>query len=154
MLLFHAIKFKSLEKRKTKKEKINYFEEDVALKDEQGISRLTCFIYFWFSPVCIRYLYEFTYLTFLGAKPKPSVVYFYFEPKHFKRFNDFNNETMDFIHRFENKQETKQRTNAVSVDVIVKIGVVGNFSEDNLKLFPKGKVTFKKLRYFKSYVVV
>lgn len=51
---------------------------------------------------------------------------------------------MDCIHRFENKQKTKQRrTNAVSVDVIVKIGVVGNFSDDNLKLIPKGKVTLK-----------
>lgn len=34
------------------------------------------------------------------------------------------------------------------MDVIVKIGVVGNFTDDNLKVFPKGKVTFKNLRYF------
>lgn len=51
---------------------------------------------------------------------------------------------MDYIHSFKNKQQTKQRrTNALSEDVIVKIGVVGNFSDDNLELIPKGKVTFE-----------
>lgn len=69
------------------------------------------------------------------SHPKPNVVYLYFKSKCFKRFNEIYNETMDCIHRFENKQ-TKQR---LSMDVIVKIGVVGNFTDDNLKVFSKGK---------------
>lgn len=47
---------------------------------------------------------------------------------------------MDCIHRFEKKQHSKQR---ISKNVIVKIGVVGNFTDENLKFFPKGKVTLK-----------
>lgn len=70
-----------------------------------------------------------------GSHPKPNVVYLYFKSKCFKRFNEIYNETMDCIHRFENKQ-TKQR---LSMGVMVKIGVVGNFTDDNLKVFPKGK---------------
>lgn len=40
-------------------------------------------------------------------------------------------------------------------DVIFKIGVVGEFNDDNLKLFPKGKHIILKCfsRYWRTYVV-
>lgn len=46
------------------------------------------------------------------------------------------------MHRFEIKQEMKEQMNAMTVDVIVKVGVVGVFTESNLKLFSEGKETF------------
>lgn len=122
--------------------------EQDELNSRQGTTRFNCCVYFGFFQcdpffvICIL----FTYLSYiLGSNPKPKVVYFYFKSKYFRRFNEIYNETMDCIHRFENKQQTKER---ISMDVIVKIGVVGNFTSDNLKVFPKGKVTYKKVRYF------
>lgn len=49
---------------------------------------------------------------------------------------------------FENKQDIKEHMHAMTVDVFVKVGVVGVFTESNLKLFSEGKETIWKWTYF------
>lgn len=48
---------------------------------------------------------------------------------------------MDFMHLCENKQDIKEHMHAMTVDVFVKVGVVGEFTESNFKLFSEGKET-------------
>lgn len=48
---------------------------------------------------------------------------------------------MDYMHHLKNNQVTKERTHAITMDVIVKVGIVGDFTDNNLKLFPNGKET-------------
>lgn len=45
------------------------------------------------------------------------------------------------MHLIENKQDIKKQMHAMTVDVFVKVGVVGEFTESNLKLFSEGKET-------------
>lgn len=45
------------------------------------------------------------------------------------------------MHLIENKQDIKEQMHAMPVDVIVKVGVVGVFTESNFKLFSEGKET-------------
>lgn len=44
--------------------------------------------------------------------------------------------------RLKNMQEMEEQMNIVTQDVIVKVGVVGVFTESNLQLFSEGKETF------------
>lgn len=71
------------------------------------------------------------------AETKPSVVYLYLQPKHFPRFNDIYNRSMDYIFQFE--EQTMEQENEKTLDVIIKVGVVGKFTDDNFKLLPEGK---------------
>lgn len=73
------------------------------------------------------------------TESKQSVVYFYFNPKQFDHFNDVYNRTMDYMHHLKNNQVTKERKHAITMDVIVKVGIVGEFTDNNLKLFPNGE---------------
>lgn len=77
--------------------------------------------------------------TIQEAESNPSLVYFFFKRTHFKRFNEVYNQTMDFMHFLENKQDIKEHMHAMTLDVFVKVGVVGVFTESNLKLFSEGK---------------
>lgn len=45
------------------------------------------------------------------------------------------------MHRIKNKQDIKEQMLAMTVDVFVKVGVVGVFTESNFKLFSEGKET-------------
>lgn len=38
---------------------------------------------------------------------------------------------MDYIFQFENEEQTKEQKNEKTVDVIIKVGVVGKFTDDN-----------------------
>lgn len=73
------------------------------------------------------------------AESNPSLVYFFFKPTHFKGFIEAYNKTMDFMCNIENKQDIKEHMHAMTVDVFVKVGVVGVFTESNFKLFSEGK---------------
>lgn len=84
-------------------------------------------------------IYKVNYLLFSETESKQSVVYFYFNPKQFDHFNDVYNRTMDYMHHLKNNQVTKERKHAITMDVIVKVGIVGEFTDNNLKLFPNGK---------------
>lgn len=79
--------------------------------------------------------------TIQEAESNPSLVYFFFKRTHFKRFNEVYNQTMDFMHFLENKQDIKEHMHAMTLDVFVKVGVVGVFTESNFKLFSEGKET-------------
>lgn len=48
---------------------------------------------------------------------------------------------MDFMCNIENKQDIKEHMDAMTVNVFVKVGVVGVFTESNFKLFSEGKET-------------
>lgn len=73
------------------------------------------------------------------AETKPSVVYLHFKPNHFQRFNDIYNFSMDYIFRYENEEQTNEWENEKTVDVIIKVGVIGKFTDDNFQLLPEGE---------------
>lgn len=58
-----------------------------------------------------------------------SIKYFHFEAKNFEHFKYVYNLTRNYTQNDEIQLE----------DIIIKIGVVGKFTDDNLNLFPKGK---------------
>lgn len=84
-------------------------------------------------------IFEVYCLLFSDAETKPSVVYLHFKPNHFQRFNDICNFSMDYIFRYENEEQTNEWENEKTVDVIIKVGVIGKFTDDNFKLLPEGK---------------
>lgn len=93
------------------------------------------------------------YLPFSGAESNQSPAFFYFDSERFEHFYYFYKHFCD-KDSFENDQKTKKQTNVMSVNVIVKIGVVGDFTNDDLKLFPEGNVTFLKvLKIFDKFLV-
>lgn len=47
---------------------------------------------------------------------------------------------MDYIFQFE--EQTMEQENEKTLDVIIKVGVVGKLTDDNFKLLPEGKETF------------
>lgn len=52
---------------------------------------------------------------------------------------------MDYIFRYENEEQTNEWENEKTVDVIIKVGVIGKFTDDNFKLLPKGKKNLLKI---------
>lgn len=45
------------------------------------------------------------------------------------------------MHLIKNKQDIKEHMHAMTVDVFVKVGVVGVLTESNFKLYSEGKET-------------
>lgn len=88
-----------------------------------------------FLVLVVSYLWNDLPFFFLDAESNRSLAYFYFDSKCFEHFHFL-------CELFENDQRSKERTNATPVNTIVKIGVVGHYTNDDLKLIPKGNATF------------
>lgn len=76
-------------------------------------------------------LYNFWF----GVLGEESIKYFHFEAKNFEHFEYVYDLTRNYTQNNEIQPE----------DIIIKIGVVGKFTDDNLNLFPKGNVVRRKL---------
>lgn len=88
-------------------------------------------------------LIQFVYIVlFSEQKSKSSVQYFYYNAKHFQHFQYIYNLMRDCHDPIEGLRRTNDRRNCMAKDIIIKIGIVGEFTEDKLNLLSKrrGKV--------------
>lgn len=96
---------------------------------------------FWFFfSICLLYAIS-------EAESKSSVQYFYYKAKHFEHFHYVYNLTRDCYDRILKRlRRTNDRRNCMADDVVIKIGVVGEFSEEKLNFLSqrRGKV-FEKI---------
>lgn len=90
--------------------------------------------------------YFFLILLILGRESKSSVQYIYYNAKHFQHFYYVYNLTRECHDHIESLRKANDRTNFMAKDVVIKIGIVGEFTEDKLHLLSKrrGKVKKKK----------
>lgn len=81
-------------------------------------------------------------LFFSEVELKPSVKYSYFKAKYFQRFH-YNHKLMRDCHdRIEGLRSTRDQRNLTgddAEDLIIKIGIVGEYTEDKLNLLLKRK---------------
>lgn len=73
----------------------------------------------------------------LETESKSSVQYFYFNAKHFQHFHYIYNLMRDCHERIESLRRTNDRRNCMAENVIIKIGIAGEFTEDKLDLISK-----------------
>lgn len=71
------------------------------------------------------------------AERKSSLQYFYYNAKHFQHFYYIYNLMRDCHARKEEMRKTSDEKNALAEKIIVKLGIVGEYTEDNLKLLSK-----------------
>lgn len=86
------------------------------------------------------------YLTLSGADPKPSIQYHICEIHKFEHLHCFHKRIMECKKRImETENNSNDLTNIVTKNGFVIIGVIGEFTAEDLLLFPKGNVgSFKK----------
>lgn len=82
------------------------------------------------------------FLLFSETESKSSVQYIYTKAKHFQHFYYIYNLTRDCHDHIEGLRTTNDRTNFMAEDIVIKIGIVGELTEDKLTLLLKrrGKV--------------
>lgn len=83
------------------------------------------------------------YLIFPEAEAKPLRQVLYCEADQFEHFLYVYNQILKYKQCLENKNKNEGHdlTNVMPKSVMIKIEVEGTFTDDNLKLLPKGKVT-------------
>lgn len=75
-----------------------------------------------------------------GADSKPSIQYYLCKFRKFKHLHYFHKQTMECKKRImEKKNNSSDLTNIVTKNGFVIIGVIGEFTAEDLLLFPKGK---------------
>lgn len=82
------------------------------------------------------------FFPFPDAQFRPFLRYFYYQPaKHFPHFDYFYSLTRKCKLRFERIKNTKGQSKPMS-NVVIRIGIVGWFNDNNLKLISKRKGIF------------
>lgn len=75
------------------------------------------------------------FFPFSDAQFKPLLHYFYYKPaKVFPHFDYFYNLTRKCIERIEWMEKSEGQSKLLSKDVVIKIGIAGWFSKNNLEL--------------------
>lgn len=83
------------------------------------------------------------YLTLSGADLNPSIQYFVCNIRKFQHFYYFNKRIKEYKQRLmEKENKINDLTNKVTKDGFVIIGVIGEFTTEDLLLFPKGNVGY------------
>lgn len=84
------------------------------------------------------------YFTISEAAPKSSTYSLYFKLKHFPRFHYFYNQIRDCKSRIEKCRKGKVKLDEMFKNVIIKIVIVGSFTDNDLYLLTKsaGSVLF------------
>lgn len=81
------------------------------------------------------------YLTLSGADSKPSIQYFLCKNRKFQHLHYFNKRITEFKNRImEKENNSNDLTNIVTKNGFVIIGVIGEFTAEDLLLLPKGNV--------------
>lgn len=78
------------------------------------------------------------YIIFLLFISDTSIRYFFYKPDQcFDHFNFVYNRMRDCKSRVEKILNTNERKNLMSKDVVIKLGIAGNFQEENLDLISR-----------------
>lgn len=81
------------------------------------------------------------YLTLSGADLKPSIQYFLCKIRKFVHLHYFHKSITEWKKRImEKENNSNDLTDIVTKNGFVTIGVIGEFTADDLLLFPKGNV--------------
>lgn len=83
----------------------------------------------------------FFYLTLSEAESKLFRQYFYCKAEEFEHFHFIYNQIWEYKQRLDNENKRHDLTVVMPKNVVIRIELVGNFTNDDLKLLPKGKVT-------------
>lgn len=81
--------------------------------------------------------YFTVFFVILEADPRPSITYLFWHAKHFQHFHYLYNLARDCQNRVEKLKQSKDLAIRMPEDVFIKIGIVGNFTKDNVKLISK-----------------
>lgn len=83
-----------------------------------------------------------TIWTFLKFISDTSIRYLFYKPaKCFDHFDFVYNRMRDCKSRVEKILNTKERKNIMPKEVVIKIGIIGNFQEENLDLISRRTCT-------------
>lgn len=66
-----------------------------------------------------------------------SITYLFWHAKHFQHFHYLYNLARDCENRVEKLKQSNDLAKRMPEDVVIKIGIVGNFTKDNVKLISK-----------------
>lgn len=69
----------------------------------------------------------------------PPIEYIYLDSKNLPHFQYVYKMTRKCTHRLVNVCTSEELSDFRSVDILIRIGVVGHYAEENLKLLSKGK---------------
>lgn len=75
------------------------------------------------------------FISLTGGDSKPLRQYLYCKASRFPHFVYVYNQICEYQQQFD-------KENVMPKNVIIKIELVGEFTDDNLQLLPKGKVTY------------
>lgn len=70
--------------------------------------------------------------------------YFYCKAEEFEHFHFIYNQIWEYKQRLDNENKRHDLTVVMPKNVVIRIELVGNFTNDDLKLLPKGKLSNKK----------
>lgn len=71
------------------------------------------------------------------TESKSSVQYFYYKAKHFEHFHYIYNLVKECNDRIKGLKRNNDRRNCMAEDVVIKIGFVGEFTEEQLNFLSK-----------------
>lgn len=82
------------------------------------------------------------------ADSRPSITYLFWHAKHFEHFHYLYKLARDCENRVEKLKQSKNLANRMPEDVVIKIGIVGNFTKDSVKLISKRSGSYLSLNAF------
>lgn len=71
------------------------------------------------------------------AESTPPITYIFWHAKHFQHFHYLYKLTRDCENRVQKLKQSKDQANRMPENVAIKIGIVGHFTADNVKLISK-----------------
>lgn len=93
------------------------------------------------------------FFSILEAAPKSSTHSLFFKMNHFPRFQFVYNQTRDCKSRLEKFGKGKIRINKMFENVIIKIVIVGGFTDDNLRLLTESAGSLHVLSFTKDQIL-
>lgn len=82
----------------------------------------------------------FFYLTLSEAESKPCPQYLYCKAEEFEHFHFIYDQLWEYKQRLDNENKKHDLTIVMPKNVVVRIELVGKFTNDDLQLLPRGNV--------------
>lgn len=85
-------------------------------------------------------MYIVFFLSLSEAESKPCRQYLYYKAEEFKHFHFIYGLICEYKEELDNENIKHDLTTVMPKNVVIRIELVGQFTNDNLKLLPRGKV--------------
>lgn len=86
-------------------------------------------------------MYIVFFLTLSEAESKPCRQYLYCKAEEFEHFHFIYDQIWEYKQRLDNENKKDDLTIVMPKNVVVRIELVGKFTNDDLQLLPRGNVT-------------